>query len=312
MPKKKAPPRAPVSRQKRAAKNPNAPTETVDWIALVESLRHETQGHDLARRLLEVGKTMTTGAGHMYLLGEYLLEKKKELAHGEFGPWIEEQGLAQRTARKYMAFTRRVDRWTHQNGMIVPFCALTALVQGERTNDSDPPESAKGRDATGVGSAIDAAPDLDVPEGAADAHELADGSDDQDISAAADETSDLGDDGSATPEEANEPASHSADTSATPEGSVEPCDESGTALSVEDRVSLVEALDQANQGLGYLGRMDIGAVETLDMEPLRGLAGEVGRLRSALRTAGEVVEALANAVRQRGLAFSHEPKETGS
>ncbi len=58
--------------------------------------------------------------------------------------------------------------------------------------------------------------------------------------------------------------------------------------------------------------MDIGAVETLDMEPLRGLAGEVGRLRSALRTAGEVVEALANAVRQRGLAFSHEPKETGS
>ncbi len=95
------------------------------------------------------------------------------------------QDLLILTIVKYMAFTRRVDRWTHQNGMIVPFCALTALVQGERTNDSDPPESAKGRDATGVGSAIDAVPDLDVPEGAADAHELADGSDDQDISTAA-------------------------------------------------------------------------------------------------------------------------------
>lgn len=144
MAKKNAPPRTPVARGEQTLVQDHAPKDSVDWNALVEPIRKKTNSHDLAQRLLEIGKTMSTSAAHMYLLGEYLLTKKKEILHGEFGNWIEEQGLVPRTGRKYMAFARRMARWTQENGTHVPFCTLTALVQGDLP---EPEAAAQVRDA---------------------------------------------------------------------------------------------------------------------------------------------------------------------
>jgi len=101
-------------------------------------MREDSGDRGIARRLLEIGKTMTTGAAHMYLLGDYLLERKKEIRHGDFQAWVSTEGLAPRTARKYMAFARRMEKWTGENGTHVPLCTLAALVQGDPRPDEMP------------------------------------------------------------------------------------------------------------------------------------------------------------------------------
>ena len=60
----------------------------VDWASLVEASRSELKAHNLARSLLEIGRTMTRAAGHMFVLGEYLIEQKAELGHGNFTAWV--------------------------------------------------------------------------------------------------------------------------------------------------------------------------------------------------------------------------------
>ena len=153
MPKKKSPPPRSPHRPGKQTLAEGARADSVDWNALVASMREDSDDHGIARRLLEIGKTMTTGAAHMYLLGEYLLERKKETRHGDFGTWVRTEGLAPRTARKYMAFARRMAKWTSENGTHVPLCTLATLLQGDPRPDETPPVNA-GRSASETSEAI--------------------------------------------------------------------------------------------------------------------------------------------------------------
>ena len=305
MPKKKAPPRHRSATEKPFGGQRDAQTATVDWNKLVEPLRKETQGHDLARHLLSVGKTMSTSAAHMFVLGEYLQEKKSEIPHGEFGAWIEAEGLARSTATKYMSFARRMRNHIEKHGPVIPLSKVLELVQGGRR--SKEPGATRAQNATSVAISAERAPE--GPEAPIAADAPVDAAATQEIAGTVEEPTRVGDargvlDGAAGVVESP--------PETTPKPLVEVRVGSETAATTEDAVSQVLPLRAATAALTSLGQMDLSAVDVLQPKPLKTLAVEVGRLRMAMSHAAEAVEALATAVRERGLAFSHERGETGS
>lgn len=154
MPKKKAPPRPRAAPSDATA----SPEETVNWPALVEEVRGECVPEDLGKQLLAIRSSMTRVAAHMFVIGEYLLEQKKETPHGEFGTWLQSLQIPRSTATKYMGLVRRIRRHTDQHGPEIPLSKLVEFVQGGGGSKKVGAKSAQ--NATGVAiSPGDDAPD---------------------------------------------------------------------------------------------------------------------------------------------------------
>jgi hypothetical protein len=86
---------------------------------------------DLAARI-KVEHEAATGAfkrsiEHAIAAGELLIEAKKRLEHGEFGPWLASHGIPSRTARLYMRLAKNRPIIEAQNGNVADLSLRGAL-----------------------------------------------------------------------------------------------------------------------------------------------------------------------------------------